>query len=414
MRVVGITGTNGKTTTTSLLAHVVRCAGEPAARVTTLGSWIDDEQLSDQTDVDAFFRCLERARDAGARTLILEITSKALAEGFAHHYPVQVAVLTSFSRDHLDYHGSPEQYLAAKAQLFATMDPSGVAVLPRDGEAGALIAELVPGGAEKKWFSRREADANCVRIAGSEVSWQGTHVRLEDSALARDLGLAHSLRLHGDHFAEDAVAAALAARALGYSREVLGTALASFAGVPGRFELVGQDPPVVVDYAHTPDALERTLTVARQLAGASPVIVVFGCGGERDREKRPQMGEVAARLAHVTILTSDNPRSESADDITAQIAAGAMAAGAVEEDLEALRRMDPAVLDRPRVVAQGDRRKAIAAAISLGRTWNKGVVIIAGKGHEKVQWIGSTSHPFDDVRVARSILEGPSQHEGPG
>ncbi len=406
MRLVGITGTNGKTTTATLLAHIVRVAGEPNALVTTLGSWVEGEQLSDQADVDAFFRCLERARERNVQTLVLETTSQALAEGFAHRYPVDVAVLTNFSRDHLDYHGSPEQYLAAKAQLFTTLKPGGCAVLNADCEAAQLLEEVTPAAVDRLWYASEGggADRQCALSARSvTVSRAGTQLVLAPSPLADQLGGRVDLGLYGAHFAADALAAALAAHALGYSPDYIGGALSSFVSVPGRFEIVAREPFVVVDYAHTPDALERTLRVAKGVSPDGPLIVVFGCGGDRDPGKRPEMGRVAACISQLAILTSDNPRDESADVITQEIAAGALGAGAREEDPPAVGRTLSST--GPCVVARVvDRKSAISVALEVAREWKGSCVVVAGKGHERVQWIGETAHPFDDALVIREAL----------
>ncbi len=406
MRLVGITGTDGKTTTATLLAHIVAAAGEPNALVTTLGSWVEGEQLSDQADVDAFFSCLERAREKNVQTLVLETTSQALAEGFAHRYPVDVAVLTNFSRDHLDYHGSPEQYLAAKAQLFTTLKPEGHAVLNADCETAQLLEEVTPAAANRLWYATQSGGAAHDRAltAGSvTVSRDGTELLLESSPLADQLGGRIELRLHGAHFAADALAAALAAYALGYSADCIGEALSSFESVPGRFQIVARQPFVVVDYAHTPDALKRTLRVAKDVSPEGPLIVVFGCGGSRDPGKRPEMGRMAAGISQLAILTSDNPRDESPAAIIEEIAAGALAAGAQEEDPSAAGRTLSS--KGPCVVARMvDRKIAITAALKVAREWEGSCVVVAGKGHERVQWIGETAHPFDDALVVREAL----------
>ncbi|HMR06509.1 MAG TPA: UDP-N-acetylmuramyl-tripeptide synthetase [Polyangiaceae bacterium] len=415
MRIVGVTGTNGKTTTATMLANIVRCAGEADARVTTLGSWVAGERLSDQTDVEAFTRCLERARQQGVRTLVLETTSKALAEGFAHHFPVDVAVFTSFSRDHLDYHGSPEQYLAAKAQLFATLRLDGAAVLNADSEAAALIDEVTPPSVRRLWYARADVShaPHALKAQSVHVSVSGTRIGLQPSPLAEGMQGTLELRVHGEHFAEDALAAALGAHALGYSASAIREGLSTHAGVPGRFEVVHRDPLVVVDYAHTPDALARTLGVARTVNAGGRVIVVFGCGGERDQGKRSEMGRMAAGGADLCILTSDNPRTEDPEAILAEIAQGARAGGALEEDPAALLRTfssaGPCVVTR--VV---DRRGAIALALDVARHWTGSCVVVAGKGHEDEQCIGTEIFAFHDPTVVHELISGAKRvpHEG--
>ncbi len=400
---VGVTGTNGKTTTTSLIASIVAAAGQVAARVTTLGSWVGERQVSDTTETEAFTRCLELARDSGVRTFCVETTSKALAEGFARHYPVDVAVFTNFSRDHLDYHGSAEQYLAAKAQLFMALQEGGTAVLNAASEACTLIDEVTPKARARSWFSVHPTSTpTSLAATRVEVDRGGTLVTLAPSPLADALGGALRLSLLGEPFAEDALAAALAAHALGYSAQAIRQGLESFGGVPGRFQRVCGAPLVVVDYAHTPDALDKSLRLSRRLAGTGWVWVVFGCGGERDPGKRPEMGRIAGELADRVILTNDNPRSEDPGCILQEIALGCLAASAREEAPASLGRISE---QQPTVFCRvPDRDEAIATAIRA-LTSERDVVLIAGKGHETLQWIGAEARPSCDVQLALRALD---------
>ena len=385
-RVVCVTGTNGKTTTTSMLAAIVEAAGEPSARITTLGSVVAGVEIAREATSRAFELAIEAAERAGVRTLAIETTSEALHAGFAASFPADVAVFTNFSRDHLDAHGTPEAYLAAKAQLF--VHARGVAVFNAADAASALLDEITPPQVTRLAYAARAVDPACAAFPRSLVASRvvverdRTRVELEGSPRAESLGGALSLRVVGAVNAENALAAALAADALGYDARAIGAGLAAFAGVRGRFEVVSRAPLVAIDYAHTPDALERTLAQARALA-TGRVLVVFGCGGDRDPGKRGEMGSVAARGADVVIVTTDNPRRERAEDIADAVCAGA------KEGPGELRRIP-------------DRAAAIRAAIELAA--RSDIVVVAGKGHETVQLVGERETPFDDAEVARTAL----------
>lgn len=404
---VAITGTNGKSTTTSMIESIVRAAGEPSVRVTTLGAWLGDELLETGTTLEAFVAAIEAGARAGVRTLALEITSRALAEGFAHYWPARVGVFTNLSRDHLDYHGAPERYLAAKAQLFMTLSNEGTAVLNACDPASALLDEVTPAGVRRLCFAvdpgsvPSECRALPIALAARQVvlGRAGTSVRLEPGELGDALGGSLELGVIGAVNADNALAAALAAHALGYSPDAIRAGLAGFAGVPGRFQVVWAEPLVVVDYAHTPDALARTLAAARALIGPEGRLsCVFGCGGQSDPGKRPEMGRAAAELADVVWVTSDNPRHEPPQRIIEQVLAGARSD--FWEGADELRRK-PSNRE-VRLETEPDRRAAIEAAIAIARPGHGDIVVIAGKGHEKSQWIGDEELPFDDAEVARA------------
>jgi UDP-N-acetylmuramoyl-L-alanyl-D-glutamate--2,6-diaminopimelate ligase len=382
LRTVGVTGTNGKTTTTSMVAAIVAAAGEPSARVTTVGAWVENELVSGADLVDEFVLTVERAVARGAKTIAVEMTSKALAAGVARKWRPDVGVFTNLTRDHLDIHGSAEAYLAAKAQIVVALPPGGTAILNGDDPAAALLAELVPREVAVLRFSQH--DRSCALVAERvEVSPEGTRISLARGALADRLDRAIALAVIGEVHARNALAAALAAHALGYSADAIRRGLAAFAGVPGRFEVVARAPLVIVDYAHTPDGLVGTLATARALAARGRVICVFGCGGNRDRGKRPEMGAIADAAADVVVLTTDNPRHEDPRAIAADILAGVAGRAA-------------------RWVVELDRARAIEVAIATARPAD--VVVIAGKGHETVQEIAGAALPFSDAEVARAAL----------
>jgi UDP-N-acetylmuramoyl-L-alanyl-D-glutamate--2,6-diaminopimelate ligase len=381
LRTVATTGTNGKTTTTSMVAAIVAASGEVSARLTTLGGRVGSHAIEAASLSDAFAKTVEGAVAAGVRTLALEVTSLALASGFAARWPPHVAVFTNLTRDHLDYHASPEAYLAAKAQLFMSVVPDGVAVLNADDPSSALLREVTPAGVRVLSYSvQGPAD---LRATAVEVEPDGLRIRLAPGPLATALGGALSLRTLGTVHAQNALAAALAAHAAGYGHEAIVEGLRAFEPVPGRFEVVARDPTVIVDYAHTPDALAATLASARRLCRGA-LVCVFGCGGERDRGKRPLMGATVDARADRVWLTSDNPRSEDPAAIMDAVAAGVPAPRAAWE-------------------REGDRRRAITRAIATAAP--EDVVVIAGKGHESTQAIGGRELPLDDRAVAREAWE---------
>jgi UDP-N-acetylmuramoyl-L-alanyl-D-glutamate--2,6-diaminopimelate ligase len=410
---VGVTGTNGKTTTTRLVAAALGSAHRPVVSTTTVGSFLDDEGFAADETHDGFLALLRAGRERGGRFAALEMTSEALARGFAVMWPCEIAVFTNLSHDHLDAHGSPEHYLASKAQLFLSLPPGGTAVLNGRDPASALLAEIVPGHARTVRYGlagpaadRTDVDrasgpggpsgpsglataANgALDVTGDElvVGWDGTRVRLALAGAFASLadGAPRELRVRavGAVFAENALAAFTAALAAGVPAHAAASALGAAAPPPGRFEIVSDRPRVVVDYAHTPDALARTLAAARALT-TGKLVVVFGAGGNRDRAKRGPMGR-AAGVADRVVLTSDNPRDEAAEAI----------AGAIRDGI-------PAGVD---VIVELDRRRAIAVALE-GATPGD-VIVVAGRGHETEQIIGTERRRFSDVETVRELVEG--------
>jgi UDP-N-acetylmuramoyl-L-alanyl-D-glutamate--2,6-diaminopimelate ligase len=389
-----VTGTNGKTTTSSMIAAIVARSGETRGLVTTLGAWVGDEPIATEATSEAFEAFVRRASAAHLKTLVIETTSQALEAGFAARWPPQVAVFTNLTHDHLDAHGTLEAYLAAKAQLFMNLLPGGVAIFNAADEASALLAEVVPPHARCIAYCIGPVDPACasldVQLAADSVRVDetGTHLVLAGASRSKCLGddANFSLAIHGEVHAQNALGAALAGEALGISPDVIRAALSSFPGVPGRFQIVAprgeRAPLVVVDFAHTPDALERTLLLARSLVRGR-VTVVFGCGGDRDQAKRAPMGAIAARLADTVIITNDNPRSEDPEHIARAIASGAGGTSA-------------------RVLRMLDRALAIREAVL--RAAPEDIVVIAGKGHERTQLEGNHEVPFDDVEVARYVV----------
>ncbi len=388
---VGVTGTNGKTTTTTLLAAALGRLARPVACITTLGRYLDGERLTGLPPRHAgFLALMRRAIDEGGRYASIEVTSEALAMGFSQAWPCRVGVFTNLTRDHLDAHGSAEHYLASKAQLFVALPQGGTAVLAASDPAGELLAEIVPKGVRQlRWAAASRGPAWApphLEVTSAELDWSGTIAQLRwstedwpEAAAAGPLPETVRTRAIGDVFAENAAAALLGAIAMGVPAMAAAEAIAEAPAPPGRFQVVAERPHVVVDFAHTPDALERTVAAARRLTKGR-VALVFGAGGNRDREKRPPMGE-AAREADRIWLTSDNPRDESPRAIAEAIRRGLGGHSHVQIELDRARAIGRAIADAD----EGD------------------VVVIAGKGHEGEQiGRGGSTRPFSDVEVARA------------
>lgn len=379
---VGVTGTNGKTTTTTYVARALSHLSGPVPRVTTVGFYVGDEKLDEPPGFRGFLKTLALGHQRGARHAAIELSSEALANGFIRAWPCQVGVFTNLTRDHLDRHGSPEHYLASKAQLFAHLPLAGAAVLNGCDPASTLLAEIIPEGVRvlRYGISSRGTPALPLDLGAKSVAinWEGTRLELETSDAFDALPTTLELRALGQIFAENALAALAAATALGVPARVAADLIAQTPSPPGRFEVVRTNPHVVIDYAHTPDALTRTVSTANGLKRGS-LTVVFGAGGERDHDKRPMMGSAASGADRV-ILTSDNPRSEDPAAIANAIATG--------------------LQDHPSVTVLLDRAEAIRSAIRESRPGD--VVLVAGKGHETEQHTSGGVRPFSDRDVARS------------
>jgi UDP-N-acetylmuramoyl-L-alanyl-D-glutamate--2,6-diaminopimelate ligase len=393
LRLIGVTGTNGKGATTYLVESVLRAAGRPCGIIGTMGIVVEGEVLpSARTTPEApeLQEALVLMVARGREYVAMEVASHALAQERVTGCAFEVGVFTNLTRDHLDFHHSMEAYLAAKARLLAMLPAEGWAVLNADDPASAVMRAV----------TRARVITYGLRSA-ADVRGRDVALRLDGSSFVADTpagSVPVALRLAGGFN----VANALAALAVGLTQDVplatIAEALAAMPGIPGRFESVDEGQPfaVIVDYAHTPDGLENVLRTAREITRGRTV-VVFGCGGDRDRTKRPQMGRIAAEWADHVIVTSDNPRTEDPEAIIAEIRPGvndAMAAGAVARGAQGAVRaeFDP------------DRRRAIAAAIAAARAGD--IVVVAGKGHETYQEIAGTRHPFDDREVVRTILRG--------
>lgn len=390
LELVGITGTNGKTTTTYLVASIAKAAGEKVAMTTTVEYSVGDEHVkAERTTPEAtdMQRLLRRAVDAGCKTAVMESSSQAIDLHRCDALFYSVAVFTNLTRDHLDYHGTMDNYFAAKRKLFdgSLCAPPRASVINVDDERGAQLARELEAlsGRVARYALNTEAD-----VTASEVrhSLDGMRFRLSTPVGQRDL---HSPLVGRPHI-YNILAAVACGLELGYDLDVISRAIETCTGAPGRFERVPHDGDfaVVVDYAHSDDALLNVLRTAREVTEGR-IITVFGCGGDRDRSKRAPMGEAAASLSDVVILTSDNPRTEDPERIFADVEAGMRETDRHYEKI-------------------ADRRTAIHRAIAEARGGD--LVLIAGKGHEDYQIIGREVFHFDDKEVAREALAAKSSN----
>jgi UDP-N-acetylmuramoyl-L-alanyl-D-glutamate--2,6-diaminopimelate ligase len=416
LRVVGITGTNGKTTTAYLVRALLEAAGVQCGLLGTVKSVIggQEHEVSRTTpeaiDLQADLRAM---LDGGDRACAMEVSSHALELGRTDAIPFAAAVFTNLTQDHLDFHASMEEYFQAKRRLFVATEPPAVSVVNVGDPYGRRLAAEIP----LPIWGRCEGARTFAVDAPADYSATEVHCDLDGCSftLATPEGRRElRLRMPGRFNVANALGALAAAHALGgehpdgHRLDVLVEALEHGVRVPGRFEPVdeSQEFALLVDYAHTPDSLENVLRAARELLNSGGdadgrVLCVFGAGGDRDRGKRPLMGEIAARLADVVIVTSDNPRSENPQRIIEEIIDGVgVAAGEVGSYAGAGGHGGAALA---RVCSLVDRRAAIEQAVALARRGD--VVVIAGKGHEQGQeFADGRKLPFDDIAVARAAL----------
>ena len=377
LRLAGVTGTNGKTTTVGMLRHLLDEPAARAASIGTLGVLIGSEGspmdggsgLTTPGPVE-LQRVLRSLHDAGVRTVAMETSSHALHQGRVEGLRFEAGVFTNLTRDHLDYHVTMEAYFAAKALLVSLLRAEGTAVVNADDAAW----DALPAAPNTIHFGLRDgADVHAYNIVYSP---RGSVWTL---AIGAERHTVH-LPLIGDFNIANALAAAGAAWAMQVPPKEIARKLTSMPQVPGRLEIISEHPTVLRDYAHTPDALERALDAVRPFT-VGRLRVVFGCGGDRDRGKRPEMGRIAEAKADRAIVTSDNPRTEDPERILDDIEAG-MTAGR-HERIE-------------------DRRTAIAHAVHAAGEGD--VVVLAGKGHETYQIRGTVKYPFDEREIVREII----------
>lgn len=389
MRMVGITGTNGKTTTSYLVRHLLRAAGHRVGIIGTIQNMIEDEVIPTHNTTPNIIdlqRLLARMYKEGMTHVVMEVSSHALDMGRVVGCEYDTAAFSNLTQDHLDYHGTMENYCLAKAKLFESLSaeakkPNKKAIVNIDDPAGQVMLDHAKCG--HVTYSVKDENAS-LRALDIKLTGTGASFTVQG-----DFGQVKiNLKITGLFNVYNVLAAIGCALSEGVSLKVIEENLPLFNGVPGRFEAIdkGQKFGVVVDYSHTPDGLENVLRAAREIA-ENRVLVVFGCGGDRDRTKRPIMGRIAAELADVVVVTSDNPRSEDPDFILSEIVPG------VEEKIGG---------KQYEVIA--DRRHAIFRAIKLAQEGD--MVVIAGKGHEDYQILKDKTIHFDDREQAREALMG--------
>lgn len=389
MNLIGITGTNGKTTTSYLLEAILVAAGRSPGVIGTVNyripgrAWEATVTTPESLELMGILRIMA---DSAVTDVVMEVSSHALDQGRVRDCPFDTAVFTNLSRDHLDYHGSMEAYFRAKAILFEDLGKKGekgacCAVVNLDDPRGRTLLERT--AAKVTTYAIREEAR--IQVQDARVSMEGIEgvLTTPQGSIPFRSGLMGTFNLY------NLMASAGAALSLGIGLEAIGQGIRQMQGVPGRLERVPNDRgfTVLVDYGHTPDALEKSLKGLRALTRGR-IYTVFGCGGDRDRGKRPEMGRVAGERSDHVLITSDNPRSEDPEAIARDIEGGLQKAGLGNYEIEL------------------DRRLAIRRAIDMAR--EDDLVLIAGKGHEPYQMIGTKRHVFDDrVEAAKALLGGP-------
>ncbi len=376
LKIVGVTGTNGKTTTVSILRHLLECGGLSAASIGTLGVLVG----SNGTELPlgsglttpgpvALQHILSQLVQRGIKAVAMEVSSHALDQRRVESVTFAAAVFTNLTRDHLDYHGSMDSYLSSKLRLAALLAREGSAVVNGDDSAwhSVVAPSVVTFGTA--------APAN---VMARDVTYgpEGCTFTLVTPQGATKV----SVPLIGEFNVSNILGAAAAALTQGVALASVAAALKNVPQVPGRLERISDSPVVLRDYAHTPDALDRALRAVRPFANDGRLSIVFGCGGDRDRGKRPEMGRIAETLADNVIITSDNPRTENPDSILDDIESGM-------------------TLPHTRIV---DREEAIRYALSMAG--DKDVILLAGKGHETYQIRGTTSYPFDEREIVSALI----------
>lgn len=385
LALAGVTGTNGKTTTSYLLEHLLQKSGHPTALLGTLvARWPGVSQVAQHTtpfSVD-IQKTLAHAVEAGCTHGVMEVSSHALAQKRVYPLTFQTAIFTNLTQDHLDYHPTMEDYFQAKALLFSPEYLAGQGIINRDDPYGL---RLLHGTPHTSYGLTTEADLYARDLTFAPQGIQGTLVTPKGKGKFQ-------APLVGQFNLYNLLGAVGGALALGLDLEKIIQGLPSFAGVPGRMERVTRfedDITVLVDYAHTPDGLKSLLEAARPFIPGR-LICVFGCGGDRDRTKRPKMGAITAELADVLVVTSDNPRTEDPERILADVMTG--------------------ISTSKPVLVQVDRHLAIEEAILQAKPGDG--VVIAGKGHEDYQILGATKYPFDDREESRKALKLRRNHSG--
>ena len=385
MKVIGVTGTKGKTTTTFMIKKILEKAGKKVGLIGTIATYIGDKKLedSDRTTPESnklqeiFAKMVEENVEYG----IMEVSSHALEQNRVGGCRFNGAILTNLTQDHLDYHITMENYFEAKSILFKNLQEGCFAVINNDDEWANRFLNIIPEDVKVITYGiKNNADIMAENI---DFSLNGAEFNLK----IKNNEYKISLHMNGMFSVYNVLAAVAASYAMGIDISVAIKALESTKGVAGRFEVVNKKPLVIVDYAHTPDGLENVLKSAREITPTdSNLICLFGCGGDRDATKRPKMGAIAENLADKIVITSDNPRSEDPQQIITDIIAG-------------LKTVNP-----DKVTVEQDRGKAIKLLKDIAN--NNDVILIAGKGHEDYQILKDKTIHFDDREEAKKVFEG--------
>lgn len=392
MKVIGVTGTNGKTTTTYLIEQLLTAHNKKTGVIGTIESRYNNRSYPMQRTTPLSLelqRCLGAMRDAGTEFCAMEVSSHALEQGRVIGCHFRTAIFTNLTQDHLDFHGTMERYQDAKGLFFSRLG-NGISRFPRQRSYAVLNAD---DEASHKFAKLTSAEVvtygikNKSDVSASLISMNNSGSVFRLSSFKGDV-IIH-MPLAGKFNVYNALAAIAAALIEGVELAVIKQALEQIEGVPGRVERIDEGQPfaVLVDYAHTPDGLKNVLEAVHEFAKGK-VITVFGCGGDRDRRKRPLMGKIAASYSDAVLITSDNPRSENAMDIMKDIEIGCKEAGFTNQQYKLVE----------------DRREAIKIAVEMASPSD--VVLIAGKGHETYQLIDGISYPFDDRLVAKEAIRG--------
>lgn len=372
LQAIMVTGTNGKSTTTELIASIVGVS-EPNAKMTTLAAQVQNRLIP--AHQHQFAQILEESCRVGVKTIAIETTSKSLQGGFASRYRPTVGVFTNLTHDHISFHKNFENYRLAKSQLFRNILGGGCAVLNKDDPSYEYMLSVVPQDCTTLTYSTRDAQAD-LTAQSIEVSTQGTRIIFCPSVVSQHFGGVLYTQSVGVVHAENSMAAALATYALGYSGSCIQEGINQSKPLKGRFEIVHQSPLVVIDYAHTPDGFASSIHTSLHLKSPNGrLLVVFGCGGNRDIQKRSEIGAIVGKSADFVCLCNDNPRYEDPQKIISDICS-------------------QITTPKGHWVRVFDRRKAIW--LTLAQATPQDVVLIAGKGHESYQEIKGKKIPSSD------------------
>lgn len=389
LQVIAVTGTNGKTSTTSLIGAIIEMSGEDIALMTTIQAQVSNTIITKSTSTPKskptiFSQVLQLAVEKNVKTLALEVTSKSLSLGFASQFPPQVGVFTNLTQDHLLLHKNEQSYFEAKSQLFRNIKKGGFAILNADDTYYEQLCNIIPKHITILSYSIHKSDAS-LAAKMIDISYGGTVLKLHPSNIASAFNYSLYTPLIGKFQAQNALAAALATYCIGYSPTAIKNGLANVRPLKGRFEVISKNPFVIVDYAHTSDGLQNTLQTAQDLMlETSKLLCVFGCGGDRDREKRSSMGKIAAQYADFVCLTNDNPRYESPQQI-------------IEDILRDIK------TPKGTWIRIFNRKKAIEFTYQQAK--KDDILIIAGKGHETTQEIRGKHEPFSDHEIVWEMIK---------